>query len=97
MLRNRVLLAFALVLSLVLQAHAQALPRASAPENVGFSSARLGRLSTAIQAGVDRSEIPGAVIIVARKGKVAYLESFGFRDREAGSRMPRTRSTASPR
>jgi CubicO group peptidase (beta-lactamase class C family) len=88
MLRNRVLLAFALVLSLVLQAHAQALPRASAPENVGLSSARLGRLSTAIQAGVDRSEIPGAVIIVARKGKVAYLESFGFRDREAGSRMP---------
>jgi len=88
MLRNRVLLAFAFVLSLALQAHAQGLPRASAPENVGLSSERLGRLSTAIQAGVDRSEIPGAVIIVARKGKVAYLESFGFRDREAGSRMP---------
>ncbi|MGH2357269.1 MAG: serine hydrolase domain-containing protein, partial [Candidatus Limnocylindria bacterium] len=86
MLRSWIL-AVALVFGVVLDAQAQALPRASTPEDVGLSSERLKRLSAAMSAAVDRREIPGAVVIIGRKGKVAYAESFGFRDREAGSPM----------
>ena len=52
------------------------------PEDVGFSSERLKRVNVALQADVDRGAIPGAVILIARRGKAAYFEAFGFRDRE---------------
>jgi CubicO group peptidase (beta-lactamase class C family) len=61
---------------------AQSLPRASRPEAVGFSSERLQRLTQTFQADVDKGEIPGAVVLIARNGKVAYLRAFGFQDRE---------------
>jgi CubicO group peptidase (beta-lactamase class C family) len=80
-------LAALLVLGLVVQATAQELPRVGLPEDVGLSSERLRRLSAAIQRDVDRKEIPGAVVVIGRKGKVAYLEAFGFRDREASVPM----------
>jgi CubicO group peptidase (beta-lactamase class C family) len=62
------------------------LPRAR-PEDVGMSSARLQRLSTVIQQYVTDGKISGAVALVARRGKLVYLESFGERDREAHSPM----------
>ena len=65
---------------------AQDLPHAT-PEEVGMSSARLERLSDALQAYVDNGELAGATAIVVRRGKVAYLEAFGDRDREARSPM----------
>ena len=65
---------------------AQNLPHAT-PEEVGMSSARLERLSDALQAYVDNVELAGATAIVVRRGKVAYLEAFGARDREARSPM----------
>ena len=57
------------------------------PEEVGMSSARLERLSDALQAYVDNGELAGATAIVVRRGRVAYLEAFGARDREARSPM----------
>lgn len=63
-----------------------ALPRAK-PEDVGLSSERLARLTARIQQGVDEGEIPGAVIWVARRGKVAYEQAFGQRDPHAGTPM----------
>jgi CubicO group peptidase (beta-lactamase class C family) len=68
---------------------AQGLPRAWSPERAGFSSERLARLGAALNAGVEKGEIPGAVVLVARKGSIAYFESFGFRDREAKAPMGR--------
>ena len=59
------------------------------PDSVGISGARLKALSAAVQAKVDKREIPGAVVLVARRDKVAYFEAFGYRDREAGAQMPR--------
>jgi CubicO group peptidase (beta-lactamase class C family) len=61
---------------------AQGLPQASQPEEVGFSSQRLRRLTDAFQAEVDKGAIPGAVVLIARKGKVAYFEAIGFQNRE---------------
>ena len=66
---------------------AQDLARAT-PEEVGMSSARLERLSDALQAYIDNGELAGATAIVVRHGKVAFLEAFGQRDRESGSAMP---------
>src|SRR5216683_2425953 len=63
------------------------LPRAEGPEQVGLSSARLERLGAVIQEDVERKLIPGAVVVIARFGRVGYAEAFGWRDREAGARM----------
>ena len=65
---------------------AQGLPQTQ-PEEVGLSSHRLERVSAAMQGYVDDGRLAGAVVIVARRGKVAYLEAFGSRDREAGAAM----------
>ena len=64
-------------------ARADGLPTARSAESVGFSSERLERLDAAIKTGVDKGEIPGAVVLIARNGSVAYFKSFGYRDREA--------------
>jgi CubicO group peptidase (beta-lactamase class C family) len=62
-------------------AQADALPRAT-PEEVGMSSQRLARLDTAMKKAVDSGELPGAVIFIARGGKLAYAKSFGWQDKE---------------
>jgi CubicO group peptidase (beta-lactamase class C family) len=62
------------------------LPRA-APEEVGISSERLSRIASVLQSDVERGRLPGAVILVARKGKIVYFEAFGFRDKGAGAKM----------
>ena len=61
---------------------AQGLPKASQPEDVGFSSERLKRVTDAFQTEVDKGAIPGAVVLIARNGKVAYFEAIGFQNRE---------------
>jgi CubicO group peptidase (beta-lactamase class C family) len=78
----RVLCASVLATCTVFAALAQGLPKASQPEEVGFSSERLGRLTSAFNADVDKGLIPGAVVLIARHGRIAYLEAFGFQDRE---------------
>jgi CubicO group peptidase (beta-lactamase class C family) len=59
------------------------------PETVGLSTARLERLAHAVQQDVDHGRMPGAVVAIARKGKLAYYESFGFVDKAAGKPMPK--------
>ena len=49
---------------------ASGLPAAK-PEAVGLSSARLARIAQVLEADVERGRIPGAVVLVARKGRVA--------------------------
>jgi CubicO group peptidase (beta-lactamase class C family) len=70
------LVAFAICLAF--SAFAQGLPPVSKPEEVGFSSERLSRIRTAFQADVDKGVIPGAVILIARRHKVAYFDAVGF-------------------
>src|SRR5437764_12546909 len=62
------------------------LPRAK-PEEVGLSSERLGEIAKVINADVEKGRLPGAVIAVARRGKLVYYEAFGFRDKAAGVAM----------
>jgi CubicO group peptidase (beta-lactamase class C family) len=68
---------------------AQGIPKAARPEDVGLSSERLQRLTAAFQAEVEQGKLPGAVILIARQGKLAYFEAIGFQDRE--KRLPMRR------
>ena len=68
--------------SVSFSAVAQGLPTASRPEDIGFSTDRLKRIANVFQAEVDKGAIPGAVILIARDGKVADFEAIGFQDRE---------------
>jgi len=65
---------------------ADPLPRAK-PESVGMSSARLDRIGAALKADVEKGRIPGAVVAVARKGKLVYYEAVGWRDKDASAPM----------
>src|SRR5262245_55559370 len=62
-------------------------PQRTRPEDVGLSSERLHRLTDVIQAYVKDGRLAGAVVLVARRGRVAYLQAFGQRDRESSSAM----------
>jgi CubicO group peptidase (beta-lactamase class C family) len=64
------------------------LPRAK-PEEVGLSSERLGKITEMLRANTAKGEIPGAVLLIARHGKVAYFENIGFLDPQAKSPMPK--------
>lgn len=75
--------AVALPLSLPL---AQGLPTAK-PEEVGLDPARLGRIADFLKAEVDANRLPGAVVMVARRGRLAYAEAVGFRDKAAAAPM----------
>src|ERR1700759_4706832 len=66
------------------------LPRAK-PEQVGLSSERLARIGTVLKADIDAGRIPGAVIAIARHGKLVMLEAYGWRDKDA--KVPMTVDT----
>jgi CubicO group peptidase (beta-lactamase class C family) len=57
------------------------------PESVGLSSERLKRIDAVLKADVEQGRILGAVLLIARKGKIAYFQSFGMRNREKGLPM----------
>lgn len=63
------------------------MPRANKPEDVGLSSQRLQRIRDTLQADVDKGAVPGAVMLIARRGQIASLEALGYRDREDGAVM----------
>lgn len=57
------------------------------PEKVGLSSERLQRLVAVLQREVDDKRLPGAVVVVARRGKMALLESVGQLNPATGEAM----------
>ena len=77
------------VLALVVAAPAvaQGIPKAQSPEEVGFVSTRLKRLSDRLNEGVKNNELPGAVVLIARNGKLVMFDSFGYRDKDAKAPM----------
>ena len=48
---------------------------------------RLDRISGFFKADTDAKRIPGAVVMIARNGKVVYQEAFGVRDPATGAPM----------
>ena len=84
---NRISRAGILLLGLVWAAFvsvaaAESLPNAK-PEEVGFSSDRLRRVTEMLRTNIAAGEIPGAVLLIARHGKIAYFENLGLLDPQA--------------
>ena len=69
-------LATALLLALAHAAVAQGLPTTK-PESMGVSSPRLDRLHRVMQGYIDRHELPGMVVVIARGGKTVDFRTFG--------------------
>lgn len=55
-----------------------ALPDAP-PEQVGLDPARLARIDEAVAGSIAHREVPGAVVLVGRRGKVVFARAYGLR------------------
>lgn len=65
-------------------------PRAK-PEEVRMSSERLARIGTMLKADIEAGRIPGAVIAIARRGRLVAFDAYGWRDKAAN--LPMTTDT----
>ncbi len=59
-------------------ANAQSLPVA-APQTVGMSAEKLNQIDALIEKDIAGKKLPGAVVLVGRKGKIVYRKAFGNR------------------
>src|SRR5436190_2090010 len=57
------------------------------PESIGLSSTRLQRLSDAFKREVDKGTLPGATVLVARKGQVGWFDAIGRQSPAASAPM----------
>ena len=87
MKRNHLLIIFVIFFCLIVSSEAWSEISITKPEDVGLSSERLNRISETLKAHTEKGVIPGAVVLVARRGKIAYFESFGVRNLGTGSPM----------
>ncbi len=80
----------ALVLSLCasVPAYSADLP-SGAPQAQGLSATRLARIRDVIQSEINTDRMPGAVVLVARKGVISYADTIGFQDKAAGKPLQR--------
>lgn len=65
---------------------ADALPQAR-PEDVGLSSKRLARVDEVLAADIAVGKMPGAVLAIARHGRLAHLETYGSSNPTADAPM----------
>ncbi|HAA02433.1 MAG TPA: penicillin-binding protein, partial [Syntrophobacteraceae bacterium] len=65
---------------------AQPLPTA-APDSVGLSAERLKNIDAFFANEIERKRVPGAVVAIARNGKLAYFKAFGQADPVKGVPM----------
>ena len=65
------------------------------PDAVGLSGERLAMIGDTINSEIEAGHIAGGVLLVARHGKVAFLESYGMQDKLAGTPMAEDSSRSS--
>lgn len=59
----------------------------ASPAEAGLCPQRTARLVEVLQSEIDRQRLPGAVVLVARHGKIALFQSLGSQNPEAGEPM----------
>lgn len=57
------------------------------PEAIGLSAARLHKLSDAFKREVDKGTLPGATVMVARKGQIGWFDAIGRQSPDAATPM----------
>ena len=62
------------------------LPQAK-PESLGLSPVRLQRLSDAFRREIDKGTLPGATVMVARRGQIGWFEALGKQSPAAAAPM----------
>ncbi len=62
------------------------LPSAS-PRSVRLGTERLGRITALMEKHVEEERLAGAVALIARRGKTAYLQCVGMQDKEKKIKM----------
>ena len=62
------------------------------PQEVGMSGERLSRIDGIVHSAIERNEVPGAVVLVMRRGKIVYRKAFGDRA-QVPVREPMTEDT----
>jgi CubicO group peptidase (beta-lactamase class C family) len=83
-------IALVTVSQLPLPASAESLARTH-PEKAGFFPQRLARITDYFNNEVKTGKIPGAIVLVQRRGQPAYYEGFGVRD--VATKAPMTADT----
>jgi CubicO group peptidase (beta-lactamase class C family) len=78
-----------LVTALLLSAAstAQPLPIVS-PEKAGFSKEGLARIDQFYAREIAANRVPGAVVAIARDGKLVHYKAYGYLNRQTGDAMP---------
>jgi CubicO group peptidase (beta-lactamase class C family) len=89
-------LAFLFSITLMISAHAQTksinstLPLSeSSAQSVGMSEERLARIDNMLRQSIEKNQIPGAVALIARNGKIVYYKSFGMAENETKRNLKR--------
>jgi CubicO group peptidase (beta-lactamase class C family) len=62
------------------------LPQAK-PESIGLSTARLQSMSDAFKREIDKGTLPGATVMVARRGQIGWFEALGKQSPGASAPM----------
>ena len=57
------------------------------PADIGLNTQRTQQVVNVLQGSVDRQHIPGAVMLIARQGRIGLFEAIGQQDPAAGSPM----------
>ena len=57
------------------------------PASVGLSGERLERLDRAVERAIEARQIAGAVVLIQRRGRLAWLEAYGEANSDSGRPM----------
>ena len=61
----------------------------ASPESVGMSTERLDRIDAMLKKSVADGDIPGAVALVARNGKIVFWNAYGMADNGSSHKLER--------
>jgi CubicO group peptidase (beta-lactamase class C family) len=63
--------------------------RVANPESLGLSTERIQRIANVMKQEVAKGSFPGAVALIARNGKVAQFDAYGYLDGKKEKPMPK--------